>query len=110
APLEQLLASDVVFESPVVHTPQVGRGLTKAYLMGALEALNRAEFRFTARWFADRSAVLEFETRVDGLAINGVDIIDWNTDNQITRFKVMIRALKAINAVHQAMGRLLAKS
>lgn len=108
-PLDRLLADDVVFESPVVHTPQVGRAITKVYLMGALEALNRAEFRFVGRWFAERSAVLEFETRVDGLVINGVDIIDWNAAGQITRFKVMIRPLKAINAVHQAMGRLLAK-
>lgn len=108
-PLDGILADDVVFESPVVHTPQVGRAITKAYLLAALEALERAQFRFVARWSAERSAVLEFETRVDGLAVNGVDIIDWNADGKITRFKVMVRPLKAIDAVHQAMARVLMK-
>lgn len=109
APLDGILADDVIFESPVVHTPQVGRAIARAYLLGALEALNRPAFRFTRRWSAERSAVLEFQTTVEGLAINGVDIIDWNAEGKITRFKVMVRPLKALNAVQQAMGRVLAK-
>jgi hypothetical protein len=56
------------------------------------------------------SAVLEFQTRLAGLTINGVDIISWNSEDRINRFKVMIRPLRAINAVHQAMGQQLAAS
>jgi hypothetical protein len=108
--LDRLLADDVVFESPVVHTPQVGRAITRAYLVAALQVLNSAEFRYVGRWFGEQSAVLEFETRIDGLMVNGIDIISWNSDDRINRFKVMIRPLKAINAVHQAMGRQLAAS
>jgi SnoaL-like domain len=106
--LDELLADDVIFESPVVHTPQVGRAITKAYLVAAVQVLGSPEFRWVNRWFAEQSAVLELETRIDGLTINGVDIISWNSEGRITRFKVMIRPLKAINALHQAMGRQLA--
>lgn len=108
--LDQLLADDVIFESPVVHTPQVGRGITKAYLIAAVQVLNSPEFRWVNRWFSEQSAVLELETRIDGLTINGVDIIRWNSEGRITHFKVMVRPLKAINALHQAMGRQLAAS
>ena len=106
--LDQLLTDDVVFESPIVHTPQVGRAITGAYLAAALQVLNSPEFHYVHRWFGEQSAVLEFETRLAGLTINGVDIINWNSEERINRFKVMIRPLKAINAVHQAMGQQLA--
>jgi SnoaL-like domain len=108
--LDQLLADDVVFESPVVHTPQVGRAITRAYLVAALQVLNSPEFRYVGRWLGEQSAVLEFQTLLTGLTINGVDIISWNSEDRINRFKVMIRPLRAINAVHQAMGQQLAAS
>jgi hypothetical protein len=106
--LDQLLADDAVFESPVVHTPQVGRAITRTYLVAALQVLTGPEFRYVGHWLGEQSAVLEFATRLAGLTINGVDIIGWNSEDRINRFKVMIRPLKAINAVHQAMGQQLA--
>jgi hypothetical protein len=105
--LESLLADGVVFESPVVHTPQVGRRLAKTYLGAAVKALRSPEFHFVSRWIGDRSAVLEFETQLDGLAVNGVDIIRWNADDQITHFKVMVRPSKAMSAVQSAVSRQL---
>ena len=108
--LDELLADDVIFESPVVHTPQVGRAITKAYLVAAVQVLKGPEFRWVNRWFSEQSAVLELETRLDGLTINAVDIISWNSQGRITHFKVMVRPLKAINALHQAMGQQLASS
>jgi hypothetical protein len=108
--LDDLLADDVVFESPIVHTPQVGRAITKAYLIAAVRVLKRPESSFVNRWFGEQSAVLELETRIDGVTINGVDIISWNSEGRINHFKVMIRPLKAINALHKAMGRQLATS
>jgi hypothetical protein len=106
--LDALLADDVIFESPIVHTPQVGRAITKTYLIAAVKVLKGPESRFVNRWFGERSAVLELESKVDGLTVNGVDIIGWNAKGQIDRFKVMIRPLQAINALHRAMGRQLA--
>jgi SnoaL-like domain len=107
AALSDLLHDDVVFESPVVHTPQRGKAITTMYLTGALHTLNTDQFSYVNEWFGDTSAVLEFTTVVDGITINGVDLITWNTDHRITHFKVMVRPLKAINTLHAAMGAML---
>lgn len=108
AGLESLLADDVVFQSPVVHTPQRGKAITLKYLSAALAVLGGEAFRYVGEWLSESSAVLEFVTTLDGLEINGVDMIGWNAEGRIDRFKVMVRPLKAINALHQAMGAKLA--
>jgi hypothetical protein len=110
AALQDLIAEDAVFESPVVHTPQVGKAITVKYLAGALQVLNNETFRYAGEWRAERSAVLEFVTEIEGIAVNGVDIISWNEAGKINHFKVMIRPLKAINLVHRLMGELLARA
>jgi hypothetical protein len=104
AGLDRLLADDVVFISPVVHTPQVGKAITTAYLTAALAVLNNGAFRYLNEWIGERSAVLEFETVIDGITLNGIDMITWNGEDRITEFKVMVRPLKAINLLHQLMG------
>jgi hypothetical protein len=108
--LEAILADEAVFESPVVHTPQVGKALTLMYLTGALHTLNNETFRYLNEWHGDRSAVLEFACEIDGITVNGVDLITWNEAGKITHFKVMIRPLKAINLLHRLMGERLAKA
>ena len=105
--LSQLLAEDVVFLSPVVHTPQRGKALTTLYLTGALHVLVNDSFHYVKEVVGDRVAVLEFETVVDGVTMNGVDIISWNEQGQVTEFKVMVRPLKAINLLHQHMAAML---
>jgi hypothetical protein len=102
--LDSLLADDVVFVSPVVHTPQVGKAITTAYLTAALAVLNNGSFRYLNEWIGESSAVLEFETVIDGITLNGIDMISWNADDRISQFKVMVRPLKAINLLHQMMG------
>lgn len=109
AALDALLADDVVFESPVVHTPQRGKAITLKYLDAAAKVLGGEGFRYVGEWHADASAILEFETVIDGIRVNGIDMIWWNETGQITRFKVMVRPLKAINMLHQLMGASLAK-
>ena len=103
--LHDLLAEDVVFVSPVVHTPQAGRAITQAYLQAALQVLNNSSFRYLNEWFGTDSAVLEFECVVDGITINGIDMIHWNAQGRIDHFKVMVRPLKAVNKLHELMGR-----
>ncbi len=105
--LERLLHEDAVFESPVVHTPQQGRPMVMAYLMGAAEVLGADSFRYLGEWRAERSAVLEFECRLDAIVVNGVDMIWWDEDGRITRFKVMIRPMKAVHEVARRMGEML---
>lgn len=106
--LDELLADDVVFISPVVHRPQVGKDLAKKYLGAAFEVFFSAGFRYVREIVGVSDAMLEFETQIDGVSVNGVDIIKWNDRGQIIEFKVMIRPLKAITAVHERMGVLLA--
>jgi hypothetical protein len=108
--LAEILAEDAVFESPVVHTPQVGRQIVEKYLRGALKVLNTDHFRYGGEWCSERSAVLEFFSEIDGIKINGVDIIHWNDAGLITHFKVMVRPLKAINILHQKMGEYLMRA
>ena len=106
--LSGILAEDAVFESPVVHTPQKGKAIVEKYLRGALKVLNTAHFHFGDEWYSDRSAVLEFYSEIEGIKINGVDLIHWNEAGLITHFKVMVRPLKAIDILRQKMGEYLA--
>ena len=105
--LEELLAEDVVFHSPVVHTPQRGKAITLMYLQGALHVLNNGHFRYEREIVGARDAVLEFSTEIDGIVINGIDLMRWGDDGRITDFKVMVRPLKAVNMLHQKMGQML---
>jgi hypothetical protein len=104
AGLETLLADEIVFFSPVVHTPQRGKAIALKYLTAALAVLGNDKFRYGEEWTGATSAVLEFFAEIDGIAINGADFIGWNESGKIDRFKVMVRPLKAIHAIHQAMG------
>ena len=107
--LADLLDEHCTFQSPVVHTPQQGRAITSQYLAAALQVLGNESFAYRREWYAADSAVLEFESTVEGIRINGVDIISWNADGKITDFKVMVRPLKGVNKLHEMMGRMLAK-
>ena len=106
--LDALLSEDAVFESPVVHTPQAGKGKTMAYLRAAAVVLGNPSFRYLNDWYAERSAILEFDCEIDGIRINGIDMISWGEDGRITHFKVMVRPLKAMNKLHEMMGERLA--
>jgi hypothetical protein len=106
AGLDEILAQDCVFLSPVVHTPQVGKELTTMYLTGAMMVFNES-FRYVKEVVTEEHAVLEFVCEVDGIVINGVDIISFDAQGQIVEFKVMIRPLKAINMMQAKMFELL---
>ncbi len=117
--LDALLHEDCVFLSPIVFTPQKGRDITKLYLAAAGGTLGGEDsagegpagsggmFRYTREVVQGHSAMLEFETTIDGKYVNGVDIITCDDDAMITEFKVMIRPLQAINLVHQQMKDML---
>ena len=105
--LKALLDADAVFISPVVHTPQRGRKLAYAYLAAAFQVFFNPRFRYVREIVGGSDAMLEFETEIDGIQVNGVDIIKWNGAGRIVEFKVMLRPLKAIQVVHQRMAALL---
>lgn len=105
--LDALLDANAVFLSPVVHTPQRGRKLAAMYLAAAFQVLCNPTFRYVREIVGSTDAMLEFETEVEGVSVNGVDIIKWNEAGQIVEFKVMLRPLKAINLIHQHMAAML---
>ena len=109
AALSALLDESVVFHSPVVHTPQQGKQITFQYLSGAMQVLNNASFRYEREIVGEQDALLEFSTEIDGILINGIDLIRWNDAGRIVDFKVMVRPLKAVNLLHQRMGEMLEK-
>jgi hypothetical protein len=108
--LHDLLAEDAVFFSPVVHTAQRGRAITQAYLSAAFVVFFNPGFRYVREIVGPSDAMLEFETEVDGVFVNGVDIIKWNPAGKIVEFKVMVRPLKAITIIHQRMAAMLASA
>jgi hypothetical protein len=105
--LEAILADDVVMHSPVVHTPLRGKAITRQYLNAALHVFINESFRYVREIIGPQDAILEFEVSIDGILVNGVDMIHWNEDGQIVDFKVMLRPLKAVNLIHQKMADML---
>lgn len=108
--LDELLADGAIFISPVVHTPQRGKAVTKAYLTAAFSVFFNPSFRYVREIVGPSDAMLEFETEIDGVLVNGVDIIKWNSAGRIVEFKVMVRPLKAITIIHERMAQMLAAS
>ncbi len=102
--LAALLADDVAFYSPIVHTPQVGKPITTQYLAAALHVFGNDTFRYVREVVGEHDAVLEFMVEMEGISVNGVDMIKWNDAGQIVEFKVMLRPLKAVNLIHQKMA------
>jgi ketosteroid isomerase-like protein len=107
AGLDRILADDVVFHSPVVHTPQAGKSITTLYLTAAFQVLNNDTFAYVREVVSGNDAVLEFTTTIDGIVVNGVDMIHWGEDGRIIDFKVMIRPLKGFQLVHRKMAEML---
>ena len=106
AALQELIADECVFYSPIVHTPQEGRELTRLYLTGAIHVFNDG-FRYVKEVVTPEHAVLEFECEMDGIMVNGVDIMTFDEDGKIIEFKVMVRPLKGVNMLHAKMREML---
>ena len=105
--LDALIAEDAVFFSPAVFTPQEGRQKTLMYLKAAVKVFGTSDFRYVEQWFNDQSAILEFAATIDGIYVNGIDMIHWNDQEQIVSCKVMLRPLKALQTIIPAMAELL---
>jgi SnoaL-like domain len=107
--LDALLAEDCVFRSPAVHTPQEGKAVTTQYLSAALVVLGPT-LSYRREWYAEDSAVLQFEAELDGLTVDGVDMITWGADGRITEFAVMVRPVKALHKLMELMAAELFRS
>ena len=101
--LDNLIAEGAIFSSPVVFTPMEGKEITMMYLHAAGQSFNMEKFKYTKEIHDDMNSVLEFETYIDDISVNGVDMIEWNEEGKISNFKVMIRPFKAVQKVHEKM-------
>tara|TARA_X000000368_G_scaffold277557_1_gene220188 strand:- start:99 stop:494 length:396 start_codon:yes stop_codon:yes gene_type:complete len=101
--LDNLIAEDAIFSSPVVFTPMEGKEITMMYLHAAGQSFNMEKFKYTKEIHDDMNSVLEFETYIDEISVNGVDMIEWNEEGKISNFKVMIRPFKAVQKVQEKM-------
>ena len=101
--LDEIIADDAVFSSPVVFKPMEGKEITMMYLHAAGQSFNMEKFKYTREIHDDMNSVLEFETYIDDISVNGVDMIEWNEDGKICNFKVMIRPFKAVQKVQEKM-------
>jgi hypothetical protein len=106
AGLADLLADEVVFRSPAVFAPQVGKQLTTAYLTAAMVVLGPT-LRYVEEWCNDTSAVLEFEAELDGTFIQGIDMLRWNDDDRLVEFTVMVRPYRGLEKLIELVGRQL---
>ncbi len=102
--LAAILHDDAVFHSPVVHTPQRGKPVVMAYLSAAGATLGNDSFHYVREMVDDNGLALEFVTEMDGIHVNGIDLITFDDNGLITDFKVMIRPLKAVNKVWEMMA------
>ena len=101
--LDEIIADNAVFSSPVVFKPMQGKEITMMYLHAAGQSFNMEKFKYTKEIHDDMNSVLEFETYIDDISVNGVDMIEWNEDGKISNFKVMIRPFKAVQKVQEKM-------
>ena len=102
--LSDLLADDAVFHSPVVHSPQAGKPKVMLYLLSAAKVLGGDGFRYVREVIEGNDALLEFEAEIDGVHINGIDLIRFDDDGKIKDFKVMVRPVKAVNKLWEMMA------
>ncbi|MEZ5681033.1 MAG: nuclear transport factor 2 family protein [Erythrobacter sp.] len=102
--LSKIIREDAVFHSPVVHTPQVGRPIVVAYLSAAGQTLGNDSFEYVRELVDGENAMIEFQTTMDGIHVNGIDLIRFDEDGNIADFKVMVRPLKAVNKVWEQMA------
>ena len=101
--LDNFIAEEAVFSSPVVFTPMEGKEITMMYLHAAGQSFNMEKFKYTKEIHDGMNSVLEFETYIEDISVNGVDMIEWNQDGMISNFKVMIRPFKAVQKVQEKM-------
>ena len=105
--LGSILADNAVFHSPIVHAPQAGKAVTQQYLTAAFSVFFNETFRYVREIVGGRDAVLEFQVEIEGVTVNGVDMLKWDEEGKIIEFKVMLRPLKAVNLIHQKMAAML---
>jgi len=95
--LREMLAEDVSIGAPPYWQRLEGRNLVH-HLLGLIIQTIEA-FAYHREWQQDGELALEFTGRVEGLDLQGIDLISLDSDGKITRLDVLIRPVNAVNAL-----------
>ena len=102
---EALFSEEVVFRSPFVHRPYEGRDALMFILSNVAQVFE--DFRYVSQVETGDTAVLVFEARVGDRELQGVDILEFGSNDLIDRMTVMVRPMSGLEALGAEMGRRL---
>ena len=107
--LNELLAEDVVFRSPVAFNPYPGKQVVFFILSNVIQVFE--DFTYHREFYTEDglNVVLEFSANVSGKSLKGIDMIRFNEQGQIVDFEVMIRPKSGLTALAEKMGERFAK-
>ncbi len=105
--LPELVAENAVLYSPVIHRQIAGKKMVQMYLTAAFHTFLNDTFTYITEAHAQpetgQKVVLEFTTQINGIFVNGIDMITFDSEGKIIEFKVMVRPFKALNLINEHM-------
>ena len=107
--ISDFIDENATLYSPIVFTPVKGSFMVGMYLMAASEIIANGKFKYVREVVDSNNAILEFETEINGIIVEGVDMIKFTKEGKLKEIKVMVRPLQAVNVVHEKMGEYLKK-
>ena len=107
--LNDLLADEVVFRSPVAYKPYEGKQVVFFILTNVIQVFE--DFTYHREFYTEdgENVVLEFSANVSGKSLKGIDMIRFNDRGQIIDFEVMIRPMSGLAALAEQMGQRIAQ-
>ena len=108
--LNELLADDIVFRSPVAFNPYPGKPVVFFILSNVIQIFEN--FTYHREFYTEDglNVVLEFSANIGDKKLKGIDMIRFNEDGQMIDFEVMIRPKSGIEALATLMGQRMAQA
>ncbi len=106
--LDPLLADDIVFRSPVAHSPYPGRAAIKLVLKNVNQVFENFTYHRSFVSEDGNSVVLEFSAEVNGKQLKGIDMLRFDEQGRILEFEVMVRPLSGLQALGAEMAKRMA--
>jgi SnoaL-like domain len=101
--LEELMAAQAVFRSPLAFSPYQGPQTVSRILNAALDTFS--DFHYEREFCADPlNLALEFRARVDERQVKGIDLIRFDAEGQILEFEVMVRPMSGLAKLGEHMA------
>jgi hypothetical protein len=105
--LPGLLDANVVFRSPMAHTPYPGAAVVSMILNTVFQVFEEFKYHRELATADGLNVVLEFSATVSGKELKGIDMIRFNEQGKMVEFEVMVRPLSGLQALGEQMGQRL---